>query len=707
MEKVKSFLKKDNFTKTKLLIAFIIAFLVAMYYTKTRTFFVIDRIFLLTAILFFIELHFILKLDKMYGFIYKYRYQIALSAFLIAIIFNYNGSSIGVYNEIIQGESNDKYFSPVLGKYRSIRSDEWVVNTPIFISQAIDKDSPFSYNNDNLRGTSTDMNTVVAAPVKDILILARPFNIGFILLGASRGLAVLWAGKWISLILVAFEFFMLITNKNKKVSLLGMMLVVFSASTAWWNSTDVLFWGMLALLLIDKFLSTRNFKVKLACAVGIFISSISYVFIMYPAWQLPFGYIYLALFIYLCIKNKEIYKLEKKDFLIIIPIVLGVIGIGLRYLLLSKDALNMTLNTSYPGKRFEIGGNGIKILFSYVYSYLFPFIAIDNPCELAGMLSFYPLPTILAVIYLIRNKDSKKHLGFFIPLLILSVLFSVFALFKTNNIFAKITLLYMSTGTRITIPLGFIQILLLTYLISIVNKDTLIFKNLDFVKIFSIVISVIIFIIAIKTSPITFGSLKSYLLGLILLIFIYLIFTINIEKNKNLLIIGLILMAIMTGAFVNPIQKGISVITDKPVSKEIQKIVNDDSNNNLWFTNNTSFFIPGYLLANGAKVINSVNTYPNFDLYKIVLGEEESQKEENKYIYNRYNHLTMEITKDTNKVEILFGDAIKLYLTPEKVKAIGAKYILSTESLEKFNTENVKFQKIYEEQGIDIYKVNY
>ena len=166
-------------------------------------------------------------------------------------------------------------------------------------------------------------------------------------------------------------------------------------------------------------------------------------------------------------------------------------------------------------------------------------------------------------------------------------------------------------------------------------------------------------------------------------------------------------MAIMTGAFVNPIQKGISVITDKPVSKEIQKIVNDDSNNNLWFTNNTSFFIPGYLLANGAKVINSVNTYPNFDLYKIVLGEEESQKEENKYIYNRYNHLTMEITKDTNKVEILFGDAIKLYLTPEKVKAIGAKYILSTESLEKFNTENVKFQKIYEEQGIDIYKVNY
>ena len=104
----------------------------------------------------------------------------------------------------------------------------------------------------------TDMFTVVAPPVLDILTLARPFNIGFIILGAERGLSFLWFGKWIALMLVAFEFCMLITNKKKLISLMGMLMIVFSAATVWWNWTDILFWGMLALLLINKFMETKK-----------------------------------------------------------------------------------------------------------------------------------------------------------------------------------------------------------------------------------------------------------------------------------------------------------------------------------------------------------------------------------------------------------------------------------------------------------------
>ena len=707
MKKIKEFLTKGNYTIFKIIVAFIISFTLSTIYTITRTTIVIDRIFLVGAILMFIALHFILKLKDIYEFIHKYRFQIAGVLFIIAVIFEYSGSSIGVYNDILQGEARSTYFEPVLGKYRSIRSDEWVVNTPIFVSQALDANNRFAYYNNNLRGTMTDMFSVVAPAVLDILTLARPFNVGFLLFGASRGLAVLWAGKWICLVLVAYEFFLLITDKKKVISACGMLLVVFSAATQWWNMTDVLMWGMLALILADKYLRTDKIKYKFIYAFGIFISAISYVFIMYPAWQVPFIYIYIAVFISLCIKNRKVYKIQKKDILIILAVILAIGAIGVRYLYKSSDALNATMNTDYPGMRFEIGGNGIGILFSYIYSFLFPYCSVNNPCELAGMISFYPIPMILAIIYLIRNKDRKKHFGFFIPLLILSVVFSIFSLFKTNELFAKITLLYITTGSRLTVPLGFIQVLLLVYLLSITNKETILIKKDDIAKILAIVLSVIFMSIALKTAPANLlGSLKSYCCGLILVIFLYLILTMNNPKNKKILLIGLAGMAIMTGITVNPIQKGISVLTDKPVAKEVQKIVNEDSENNLWITDNTIFYMPNYLLASGAKVLNSTNIYPNFDLFKTVLGTENAENESIKKIYNRYAHITMEITKDQNKVELLYEDSIKLYLTPEKVKELGIKYIVSTRDVREFDTENVDFEQIYNEQGVSIYKVN-
>ena len=597
MEKIKNFFMKGNYTKIKIIIAIIISLLLSTVYTVTRTTFVIDRIFLVGAAIMFVGLHFILKLDKMYDFIYKYRFYIAGIAFIIAVCFEYSGSSIGVYNEILQGESTETYFSPVLGRYRSIRSDEWVVNTPIFTSQAVDAKNPFAYYNNNLRGTKTDMFSVVAPAVLDVLTIAKPFNIGYLLLGASRGLSVLWAGKWIALMLVAFEFCMLITGKKKVVSLCGMLLIVFSAATQWWNMTDYLLWGMLALILIDKYLKTDKLKTKILCAIGIFVSAVSYVFIMYPAWQVPFIFIYFAIFISLCIKNRKNYKIKLKDVIIIVLVIIAIVGIGLRYLSMSKDALNATLSTDYPGSRFETGGDGKKVIFSYPYSILFPYSGIDNPCEVAGMISFYPLPMILAVIYLIRNKDRKEHMGFFIPLLIVATIFSIFTLFKTSEIFAKLTLLYITPGRRLAVPLGFTQILLLVYLLGIVKKDTKIMKD-DIAKIFAIILSVIIMSIAIKTAPANLlGSLKAYCCGLILVIFLYFILTINNEKNKKILLVGIAGMAILTGATVNPIQKGITVLTEKPLAKEVKNIVENDSENNLWITDNTIFYMPNYLLA--------------------------------------------------------------------------------------------------------------
>ncbi len=712
-EKIKKFIKKGNYTKTKIVLLILISIIGAFILTSiARRGFIWDRIPILTVILFFAGSHFIFNIKELYNNIYKYRFYIAGIVLIYAVLMGYSGSSIGIYNDIIQPNNRKIYYSPIFGDSRTIRTDEWAVNAPSFVSQCVDPNgNNYSYYHDSLRGTKTEMFSQLNQPILDILSIGKPFTLGALILGASRGYSFLWAASIIALLLVSFEFCMVISKNNKLASLLGMLLISFSASTQWWQCYNIFTWGMLAIVLFDKFMLTKKFSTKILCSIGIFISGISYIFYFYPTWQVPYGYIYLAVLIWVIIKNWKEYKINKKDILLIIAIILAIGAILGIYFVKSADALKLITGTDYPGKRFETGGKEIKTIFSYVYSIIFPYKidTIGNPCELSSMISFYPIPMLIALIYLVRNIKTKKHFSFLIPMLIISIVYSIFMVFGVNEMFAKITLLYMTPAGRLAVPLGFSQILLIVYMLGNFTKEDIILKNEIIKKAGTVLASISIMYIALKTDMNILQNhpMYIYICGLILVYGIYQIVNINEEKNKKRLIMLLIPVAILTGATVHPIQKGISVLTDKPVAKKTQEIVSQDKENNLWICDSTNFMTNNYLLASGAKIINSTNLYTNFDLYKTVLGEEESQKPEVRYVYNRYSHINMEITEDKNDIELVQQDSIKISLTSEKIRELGVKYILTTRDLDQFDTEDVKYQKIYDEDGMIIYHVEY
>lgn len=712
-EKIKKFIKKGNYTKTKIVLLILISIIGAFILTSiARRGFIWDRIPILTVILFFAGSHFIFNIKELYNNIYKYRFYIAGIVLIYAVLMGYSGSSIGVYNDIIQPNNREIYYSPIFGDSRTIRTDEWAVNAPSFVSQCVDPNgNNYSYYHDSLRGTKTEMFSQLNQPILDILSIGKPFTLGALILGASRGYSFLWAASIIALLLVSFEFCMVISKNNKLGSLLGMLLISFSASTQWWQCYNIFTWGMLAIVLFDKFMLTKKFSTKILCSIGIFISGISYIFYFYPTWQVPYGYIYLAVLIWVVIKNWKEYKINKKDILLIIAIILAIGAILGIYFVKSADALKLITGTDYPGKRFETGGKEIKTIFSYVYSIIFPYKidTIGNPCELSSMISFYPIPMIIALIYLVRNIKTKRHFSFLIPMLIISIVYSIFMVFGVNEMFAKITLLYMTPAGRLAVPLGFSQILLIVYMLGNFTREDIILKNEIIKKAGTVLASILIMYIALKTDMNILQNhpMYIYICGLILVYGIYQIVNINEEKNKKRLIMLLIPVAILTGATVHPIQKGISVLTDKPVAKKTQEIVSQDKENNLWICDSTNFMTNNYLLASGAKIINSTNLYTNFDLYKTVLGEEKSQKPEVRYVYNRYSHINMEITEDKNDIELVQQDSIKISLTSEKIRELGVKYILTTRDLDQFDTEDVKYQKIYDEDGMIIYHVEY
>ena len=340
IEKLKRFTDKNNYTKTKLLLIAIFSIIcaVGLEYTLFRRYypeFISKNRIMLVAILFmFIGIHFVFKISKMYEWIHRNRYKIACAFLLFVMFFKYSGSSIVNFNGQIQPHNDDRKYHTLLGTARMIRTDEWATSTTYILSQSQGQ-NPFSYFSNKLRGTETDMFTLVNGPVYDILMIGKPFQLAFLLFGNDYGLSFYWYARITAMILGSYELCLILTNKKKKISLCGAIVIAFSAAVQWWYCMDTLIWGQIILVLINKFMCTEKKKIKYLCALGLISSVLAYIFVLYPAWQVSFAYVFLAIFIWMLIKNfKEGYKITKHDVVVVIVTILCIIALLGRWYIL-------------------------------------------------------------------------------------------------------------------------------------------------------------------------------------------------------------------------------------------------------------------------------------------------------------------------------------------------------------------------------------
>ena len=652
----------------------------------------------------FIGIHFIFKLDKMYEWIHKNRYKIACAFLLFVTLFKYSGSSITEFHGfgLIQPHIDNSRYHTLLGKARTIRTDEWATSTTYILSQSRALNA-FKYFSNVLRGTQTDMFTVANAPVFDILMLGRPLQIGFMLFGNDYGLSLYWYSRLVLMLLGAYELCLILTKGNKKVSLCGMIVITFSAAVQWWYCMDTLLWGQWVIVLINKFMKTDKKWVKYLCAFGILVSGLSYVFVFYPAWQLSFGYMFLAMVIWLLIENIKYgkYRFNKHDIAVILITILCLVLLIARWYSLSKDTLLAEMNTDYPGSRNEVGG-GAENLFAYFYNIFFTFENFPNPCEYAAMLSLYPIPLLLGLIYVIRNK---KDLHFWIPMLVVGGFLTIWCVWGFPELLAVITKMSMTTAGRVTIPLGTVCIYLLVYLIGNFKEDDKLINNRKLSYILAGCAVLYIYYKAKKTIGFSqdflyLDKFKTLVCGEIFLIAIIGILNVDNKKFRSFTLYFLIAIALLTGLRVNPVIRTTDIFYTKPVAVKMNEIKEKDPES-IWVVNDGGWYINDYALASGIRVLNSTGVYPNIELFKTILGD---KAEENRKTYNRYAHIIFNVVDDESEVELLYPDTILIRLNYEDLEKLNIKYILSTVDLYDDFTDE-QFSKIYEEDGMYIFEV--
>ena len=187
---------------------------------------------------------------------------------------------------------------------------------------------------------------------------------------------------------------------------------------------------------------------------------------------------------------------------------------------------------------------------------------------------------------------------------------------------------------------------------------------------------------------------------------------ISSKYSKALFSIGVIFVVLMAGATVNPLRYGVTDITESPILQAVKRVNSEE--NGIWLVTDMPYPIPEYLVMAGVPLINSTNTYPFLERWKMF--DEEGKYED---IYNRYAHIRIYIvsseeeyinengTYTNDKFEQTTNDSFKMYILPDELKKLNIKYVFSIADLENRDTENTKFERLDDVNGYKIYKVNY
>lgn len=672
---------KENTKKIikSLIISIIFSVILNVIFLKTNLYtnsLFLDRVFLIFCITEFLILHFCFGIKKLYEYIIKNRYIIAVIFLILTTLLSYNGSSMGTLSEnILEQEKNNT----LLFSERKANSQEYGVETLFSISQNSNNNN---YMNSNLGLNETDMFTYTNAPVKDILIIGKLFNIGYLFLNSYMAIAFWWNFRLIALILATYELCMIITDKNKFYSIAGMIIIAFSSTLQWNFSTclvDIIIFGEIMIILIDLFMKSNDKRLlKLGISIGFSVCLISYIFTFDIENMISFGYLFLAIAIWVIIKNKKEYKFKISDLVyIVIPIIISIL-LNYRYYIVSNG--NTIFSSAIERVRTQ---SGLSLLFSYIYSVFLPFKEVQNAWYFASIMSVFPVPIIIAFYYLYKND---KHTEFLFPIAVIVTIELIHCFSGLPTVISNILLFKYVSVQSAALVIGFANVYLYLYILSNINEK--IFNIKYAIRITLITVCFVAFIS--RPSELSSSGIV-YAYACIYCLFAFLLLNSNDKKYKKVFFTFAIIFTIISGGFVNPITKGASIINKTELAEKIQELSKEECN---WITVGDEKILANYAIANNARVINSTQVMENEDLFIKILGKEKAKETEN--LWKKYTNIEIKISDENDiKQKENSNNTIILEITKDKIKELNIRYIITYNDITELELDK-KYEKVSE-----------
>lgn len=611
--------------------------------------------------------------EKAPSVLFKYRWVIACIVVLLGVLFEISGSSIGLLLDAMGVDGTSIYGVP-----RPIRSDEWALFTPMALSQCVTDGGSFSYYQDAMRGIPTDMFCIYGQPVWDIAEIFRPFQWGYLILGASRGLAFYWCGRFVFLFMVSFEFaYRFLTDESKILSFGYACLVALAGVVQWWfsinNLVEILLFGQLALVWGQCYLRTKSYRSRILYALGIAWCLGVFLLAFYPAWQIPFGYVFLVCLIALLIREARHSELRWIDALICLGMIAVVVAAA-AYVFLYKswDTVQTVLNTAYPGHRESYGGGEWRHFFIYPLGVVAPLSQTGltpNVCEAASFYTAFPLCIVLPILTL-RNRNRQVNRRLLVcALLTVVAIIGCYSVFGFPELLAKYTLMDKTTGSRAVIAVQFAMLMLL--FCSLDRLESADRKKLAGAFVISLVLETVGCYLAMPEAGMTKIAVSVVVLALFMLALFYML----VKVKPYLFCCACLVVALLSGALANPIRGGVEAFFDNDLASVVQELGTDEDK---WAVIGRPTTDNNMLAGWGERTFNSVNAYPQIETWRLIDPAGEYDE-----VYNRYAHINIELQEEGDPQFILTSpDAFTVVVAPSSLEELGVTKLMARKDID-------------------------
>ena len=646
-------------------------------------------------------------LKQGFELIYKYRFVLSFLLLIMLVSFKISGSSMGCWKLFLgDGESGIR-----LGEPRVWRSDEWGTLTPLCFRQQYNTLGAYNRYSQTLGSILTDNMLVYGQPSWDILTLFRPFYWGYLFFGSERGLSWFWCSRLIVLFLSWFELGMLITDGQKKLSVMLSICVSFAPFLQWWFAinglVEMLIYGACFVLGSNYLVSHAFNPRKIAVAVGMAVCAVGYVLTFYPTWMVPVAWGFVPLFLWVIIwkfNRKVLRRVDVMPWLLIFVITAA----GLTILAVTSwDVITAVLNSVYPGNApSSSGGTGLWWMMKYPISLVSRFSMNELIVENSSIICFAPAGFILALWVIIKEK--KKD-----PLLILLLGMNLFlAWYYCVGIpkwLAKILLLSFVNSNRGPQVLGFLRLTLFARAVALKEKA----PKRWLAALAAVISSAVPMRLALGFTKYEPGGLryeyfdtaeKIVVVWAILAVVFYLLY--RARKSKyTMAVLGVCTVVLASSIWINPVAKGVPEITKSETMQQIRDLVKEDPQA-IWLVVDMAYPATNIPAMAGADCLNTTQTYPQKTRWEML--DKEGEYED---IYNRYCHIRASLGSKT-MLELVSTDYVEVILSPEDLKKLNIRYIVSTNDFDEkiaagttniFTDSGIEFQKYYEGAQLSIY----
>jgi hypothetical protein len=542
--------------------------------------------------------------------------------------------------ELSPGHGSDP--SVLLGTSRAVRSDEWIVRTPMVIGQ-VERGFP-RYAEVGV-GTH-DMSVLSDLPTLDWPALFRPHQFAFFVLPAANGFAFEWWASAASLLLGVYALLLVLVRDWRWASV-GSIVLYASPFFHWWHlpaTFGIVGWAAAALAaLLSSFNPElegwhRWWRVTVAG-----FAAACFVLFLYPPWQIPVVFVLLAIALGVTIpKLLDKSWPARRVITNLVAVGAGVAVIAGAFVLTRHDALAAIANTVYPGDRRETGGGGsINHLFQGWFGWEYARNDVGmrgavfaNESEASsflflGLVALLGLPFVWRFVLGVGRQWRATVIGLIVVMAGLLTFF--FVGFPAP--LARFTLLDRVTINRVLPALGLASVVFLVLLgLSMRRQEIARWRRIAAGAVVTVVGAAYVWslggVFQSQGAPVS-GAAKAFTV-LLFVVPAALYFWRPLVSLIALAVIGL---AISLPA--NPLVRGLDPLTSSPFAHEVRGIHDADADGSaVWLTD--SWDNSAVLTASGLNNLSGVNLYPDTEAWRVLDPTDASITAWNRYAHTQW-----------------------------------------------------------------------